>query len=88
MKVVCINDAGRPDDIPVTKWIKKDEEYTVIDVIVCKMQPRNPVALVLQEIDLTGCGFYKGFNSDRFRIIQLGPPEFAHENQREEGALA
>lgn len=85
MKVVCINDLGRPDDIPLNKWIKKDEEYTVIDVIVCKAQPRKPVALVLAEIDLTGCGFYKGFNSDRFRIVQLGPAEQIHE---EEVALA
>jgi hypothetical protein len=80
MKVVCRNDKGRPDEIPTSKWVKEGDEYTVIDAIPCNMQPGAPIALVLEEIDLSGHGFYKGFCSSRFEIVQLGPPEIAEYN--------
>lgn len=31
MKVKCINDSNRPNDIPTSKWIIKDKVYTVIN---------------------------------------------------------
>jgi hypothetical protein len=73
MRVLCINDAGRPDDVPATKWVKQGEKYTVIDVIKCNMQPGQPFAYVLDEIDLNGCGFYKGFASTRFVVTEYTP---------------
>lgn len=83
MKVLCINDKGRPDEIPTSKWIKEGETYTAIDAIPCKAQPGCPVALVLAEIDLSGYGFYKGFASTRFQIVQLDPSEIIYVEKEE-----
>jgi len=30
VECVCINDAGRPKEIPINKWVKKGNAYTVI----------------------------------------------------------
>lgn len=73
MRVLCINDNGKPDEIPASKWVKAGEPYTVIDVIKCVAQPGQPFAYVLGEIDLTGCGFYKGFGSHRFVVTEYQP---------------
>jgi hypothetical protein len=70
MKVICINDDGRPDDIPTSKWIVKDETYTVVKFLNCVAQPGNPVCFVLEEIDLKGCGNYIGFDSKRFAPVR------------------
>lgn len=71
MKVICINDEGRPEAVPLSKWIKKGEEYTVIDLIRCGMQPGRPFAYVLAEIDLSGCDYYKGFSVHRFAVPEI-----------------
>jgi hypothetical protein len=64
MVVECINDSGKPSDIPTSMWIKKGNAYTVIDVF----EDMNDVLLfVLEEIDLASLGTpYKGFASYRF----------------------
>lgn len=71
MKVICINDEGRPEAIPLSKWVKKGNEYTVIDIIKCGMQPGKPFAYILAEIDLSGCDYYKGFSIHRFTIPDI-----------------
>lgn len=73
MQVICIDDKGRPDEIPVTRWVKKGERYNVIDLIKCVSQPGQPIAYVLAEIDLSGFGFYKGFSSHRFAVVVYTP---------------
>jgi hypothetical protein len=65
MKVVCINDSGRPNEIPITKWVKKADVYTVIDYIKYNIQG-GKIAYILEEIDLTGCEPWKGFSEERF----------------------
>jgi hypothetical protein len=67
MRVLCINDAGRPNEIPASKWIKKGEEYTVIYTQKCHVQG-GAISFKLAEIDLTGCEPYEGFNAERFAI--------------------
>jgi hypothetical protein len=69
MEVFCINDAGRPNEIPTSKWVKKAEVYTVIDTIKCNIQS-GKIALVLAEIDLKGCEPYKGFSQERFIPVE------------------
>lgn len=65
MKVVCVKDEGRPNEIPTTKWVKKGDVYTVIDYIKCNIQG-GKIAYILEEIDLSGCEPWKGFSEDRF----------------------
>jgi len=65
MKVLCVNDANRPNEIPASKWIKEGETYHVVDVIKCNVQG-GAHGYVLQEIDLSGCDPYKCFSVKRF----------------------
>lgn len=65
MKVQCFDDTGRPNEIPLNKWVKKGETYTVIGSIKCNIQG-GALALILAEIDLSDCEPYKGFAANRF----------------------
>jgi len=66
--VECINDSNRPADIPLSKWVKKGNAYTVITAY----NDMNGVLLfVLEEIDLTDLNIpYKGFAAYRFAPIE------------------
>jgi hypothetical protein len=66
MKVICINDANRPKQVPVEKWVKKGEMYTVIATTMMNIQ-RNKIGLKLAEIELDqSCFPYEYFSADRF----------------------
>jgi len=67
-KVVCINDSDKPEDIPSSKWVKKDQIYTVIEVSKMRMQG-NLLGYKLAEIDLDSCFPYQYFAANRFGII-------------------
>jgi len=64
VRVLCVNDSGRPEDIPVSKWLKKGSKYNVID----SFKDMNGMLLfVLEEIDIASLGtLYKGFAAYRF----------------------
>lgn len=62
--VRCINDRNRPDDIPISKWIKKGELYTIKSVHHAILN--DCTYYVLEELDLKGCGLYDGFSTHRF----------------------
>lgn len=66
-KVVCLDDSNRPNDIPLNKWVKKGETYTVIKVDYMNMQGRI-IGFQLQEVDLSGCFPYTHFGAWRFAI--------------------
>lgn len=83
MIVICINDSNRPNEIPASKWIKKGNEYTIIDTIKCNVQGGKR-ALIFEEIDLTGCEPYKGFDESRFEpklegVRELQMEDYWHE---------
>lgn len=65
IQCICINDKNRPSKIPVTKWVKKGEQYTVIFTLMVK--PQNTLAVQLEEIDLDeSCMPYSFFLANRF----------------------
>jgi hypothetical protein len=73
LKVTCINDSNRPKQIPVDKWIKKGETYTVIATTMMNIQ-RNKVGVKLAEIELGQSYFpYEYFDADRFAIATEAP---------------
>lgn len=73
MKVVCISDNNRPKQIPVEKWIKKGETYTVIATTMMNIQ-RNKIGVKLAEIELgQSCFPYEYFDADRFAIAEELP---------------
>lgn len=68
--VICQNDSDRPNDIPLSKWIKKGETYTVIKVDILNAQNKQ-IGFQLEEIDLSDCFPYLYFLSLRFGIPTL-----------------
>jgi len=64
-KVVCINDKDRPDGIPINRWVKKDEIYTVIEVSRLMMQG-GMLGFKLAEINIDDCYPYQYFAASRF----------------------
>lgn len=65
MEVICIDDTHRPEDIPLSYWVKRDNKYTVSAVY----KDMNGVMMFeIDEIDLKSLGLlYKGFAASRFR---------------------
>lgn len=69
IQCVCINDKDRPDAIPLKKWVKKGQKYTVIFAIV--VLPQRKLGLQLEEIDLDEtCAPYEYFLAHRFAFAK------------------
>jgi hypothetical protein len=66
MKVICVNDSDRPNEIPLSKWVKKDKLYTIIKVWHIRMKP-GTYGVELAEIDLSDCFPYLYFSATRFK---------------------
>lgn len=64
---ICINDANRPNDFPIKKWVKVGEEYHITYTVVCI--PQNVLAFSIYEkpLDET-CLPYEYFISTRFAV--------------------
>jgi len=45
MKVICVNSENKPKQIPIEKWIKTGEQYTVIGVTRLNIQ-KNKLGFV------------------------------------------
>ena len=69
VKVICINDSNKPIEIPSSKWIKKENEYSIwwIDKI---MLLGGQLGCKIEEIWLDEtCSPYEYFLLSRFAII-------------------
>lgn len=67
MKVICINDKEKPNEIPFSRWVKKNNEYTIIKVMKMKMQG-GVAGVKLEEINNDDLFPYSYFRLDRFAI--------------------
>jgi len=66
---ICINDSNRPKEIPLSKWVKKGEPYTIIFTVV--VLPQKQLAFHLAEIELTDAELpYEYFLASRFGFTQ------------------
>lgn len=72
MLVECIDDKFKPNDIPLSQWVVKGREYTVIGVFKMNMQ-NGILGYELAEINLNGCAPYKYYAASRFRVKELKP---------------
>jgi hypothetical protein len=69
IECICINDKNRPKEIPPSKWIKRDEKYTVIYTVT--VLPQKQLAFHLAEIDLDeSCHPYTYFLASRFAFTE------------------
>jgi hypothetical protein len=66
--VVCIDDSHKPNDIPLSKWVKKGITYTVIEVSKMRIQG-GVLGFKLEEIDLSSCFPYQYFAARRFAVL-------------------
>jgi hypothetical protein len=68
VKVICINDKGRPNEIPLGKWPVKGKPYTITGFV--RMMGGSVVGLgvTLAEMSLEGCYPYKFYRADRFGV--------------------
>lgn len=65
-EVICINDNGRPREIPPNKWLTKGQKYTVNDI---GQTLDGNIGFKLEEIELDeSCFPYDCFNHKRFGI--------------------
>ena len=65
IKCICIDDKNRPSKIPLTKWVKKGKEYSVVYTLMIK--PQNTLGVQLAQIDLDEtCRPYTFFLANRF----------------------
>lgn len=66
MKVECVDATHRPNDIPLSKWVVKGNEYTVIKAAKLPMSG-GMLGFQLAEIDLSDCAPYLYFAAYRFK---------------------
>jgi len=65
-KVVCIDSNNRPNDIPISKWLVKDDTYTVTNAEYMNQQNKM-LGFELAELDISKCFPYTRFAANRFR---------------------
>ena len=70
LKVICINDQHRPNEVPTTRWIKKGDTYHVIEIT--KLNAQGGVyGCKLAEINNDDLVPYQFFRLDRFAVPML-----------------
>lgn len=78
MKVICINDSHRPNEISIKNWVVKGQVYTVVKMCISKLT--NDKYFVLDEIS-TGNALYGGYNIKRFSIAPEDIDEFVKKDE-------
>lgn len=66
MKVICINDKDRPNEIPKNRWVEKGLEYTISKVAFMKQQ--NIYGVKLEELNNDDLFPYSYISLNRFGI--------------------
>lgn len=65
IECICIDDSYRPNEIPLSKWVKAGDKYHVIYTV--RVLPQNIIGVHLSEINLTENELpYEYFNINRF----------------------
>lgn len=75
---ICIDDVGRPLEIPVSKWVVRDRQYHVTHIFH-QLQQKGVKGVELLEIDISDCFPYNCYRLDRFafaiedieRLVQM-----------------
>ena len=65
-KVVAIDASARPNDVPISSWVEKDEVYNVTQVDVMNLQ-NGTIGFKLAEKPLDKFFPYQYFRASRFR---------------------
>ena len=68
-KVICINDKFKPNEIPLSRWVKEGKEYTIVKVMKMTQQGKRD-GVKLAEINNDDLFPYQYFRLDRFAITE------------------
>lgn len=75
VRIICIDDTKKPNEIPPNLWVKKDEVYHIL--MIKYSIPSKTMAYSLEEIELDeSCAPYEVFDHKRFAIHQDDIDEF------------
>lgn len=73
MKVICINNSNKPNNIPSSEWIELGGIYTVTKVKSMGLQP-GKLGFLLKEVQLSELSFpYEMYDAERFLPVQSHP---------------
>lgn len=67
IRVICIDDRHRPNEVPVNRWVKKGETYHVVEISRMGMQG-GAYGCKLAEINNDDLFPYQYFRLDRFAV--------------------
>lgn len=67
IKVICINDQHRPNEVPTTRWIKKGSTYHITEITKLNAQG-GLYGCKLAEINNDDLVPYQFFRLDRFAV--------------------
>ena len=87
LKVICVDDSDKPDEIPDALWVKQDEIYTIDEVAELPLQG-NKLGYTFKELELDdSCFPYEYYDADRFMFLLDISAEviFGKDNEDEEG---
>jgi hypothetical protein len=68
VRVICINDKGRPNEIPLGKWPVKGKPYTITGFVRMLGTSGGGLGVTLAEMSLEGCYPYKYYMASRFGV--------------------
>ena len=69
VRCICINDSEKPNVIPISHWVKKDEQYTIEFIAYCTMNKK--MGFGLSEIYIPEyCEPYQFYDANRFLIFE------------------
>ena len=69
LKVICIDDSDKPDEIPDALWVKQDQIYTIDEVAKLPLQG-NRLGYTFKEVELDeSCFPYEYYDADRFIFL-------------------
>lgn len=80
MKVICIDDTHKPNDISIKNWVVKGQVYTVVKMCISKLT--GDKYFVLNEIT-TGNALYGGYHVRRFSIAPEDIDELVKKDELE-----
>ena len=81
MKVLCVDSKNRPNEVPVSRWVSKDKEYTIVKV--CYMVQQDIYGCKLEELNNDDLYPWSYFALNRFAISKQEILEAVEEKQLE-----
>lgn len=67
IRALCVDDTNRPTEIPVEKWVKANELYTITS-ITKHVNQDGILGVKLKEISIDDLSPYNAFKASRFGI--------------------